>query len=479
MTEHVARNTAFLTLASVGQKIIAFVYFLFVARVMLPEATGEYFLAVSITVIFTVVADLGVTPVVIREVAKAPSNAAKLLSQALAIKLPLLVLASLGAVMTGRVLGYSDHLQHLIALACVVLSLDALHLLFYGVLRGFQQLRYESLGVFFGQFATGIVGGIVLWKAPSLPLLIVALMAGSIVNVSVAGFNVVRRLGMQVLIPTFDALSSRRLLIAAFPFALAALFVKTYSYVDSILISKFLDTTAVGIYALAYKFTYAFQFLPLAFTAALYPSMSSVVGRDPVALERIFLRGIWYMAILSTPIVLGLSALAPEVVELAGVGYADAAAVLSMLIFVLIPIFLDFPVGSLLNASGRQATKTAIMGVTMLINVGLNFLLIPELGIMGAVWAALVCFSFMFLAGLSFVPGLIPTFRLAHLVRTLLPIFFSGCLMLMIVVLAKPFVGWMLVIPMGGVVYLLSLFLTKSLRLDDLRFLFRAVHPLV
>ncbi|MBI5793693.1 flippase [Candidatus Uhrbacteria bacterium] len=479
MTHQVAQNTAFLTLASVGQKIIAFVYFLFVARVMMPQATGEYFLAVSITVIYTVVADLGVTPVVIREVAKDPAHAAKLLSQALSIKLPLLVLASVGAVVTGRLLNYSPELQYLILLACVVLSLDALHLLFYGVLRGFQRLRYESLGVFTGQLVTGLVGGIVLWRAPSLPLLVVALMAGSLTNVVVAGYNIVKRLGARALQPAFDRIACRRILIAAFPFALAALFVKMYSYVDSILISKFLDTTAVGIYALAYKFTYAFQFLPLAFTAALYPGMSAVIGKDPAELERIFLKGMWYMAMLATPIVLGLSAIAPEVVRLAGEGYSQAAMVLSVLVFVLIPIFLDFPVGSLLNASGRQATKTAIMGVTMLINVVLNLLLVPRLGIMGAVTAALACFCFMFVAGLFFVPKLIPTFRLRHLAGILLPIFSSGVVMFLAVLLTKPFVGWIFVIPLGAAIYLALLLFTKSLHLDDLRFLLKSVRPRV
>lgn len=479
MTHAVARNTAFLTFASVGQKIIAFVYFLFVARIMMPEATGKYFLAISLTVIFTVVADMGITPVVIREVAKDPSQAAKHLSHALGIKLPLLVLASFGAVMAGRVLGYGADLQFLIALACVVLSLDALHLLFYGVLRGFQQLRYESLGVFSGQLVTGIVGGLVLWKTPSLSLLIVALIAGSLTNVLMAGFHVVKRLGARTLMPTFDRVACRGLLIAAFPFALAALFVKMYSYVDSILISKFLDATAVGIYALAYKFTYAFQFLPLAFTAALYPGMSAVVGKDAEALERIFLKGVWYMGILSTPIVLGLWAVAPEVVRLAGNDYASAAVVLQLLVFVLIPIFLDFPVGSLLNASGRQSTKTAIMGVTMVINVLLNFYLIPRLGIQGAAYAALACFVFMFVAGMYFVPRVLPTFSLHAFFRTLFPIFISGIVMLVCVMLLKPVIGWIGTIPLGALIYISALLITRALHKSDLQFLLHTIRPQV
>ena len=187
---------------------------------------------------------------------------------------------------------------------------------------------------------------------------------------------VVRRFGKQCLVPSLNRQQTIQLLKIAFPFALAAIFVKVYSYVDSIFISKIIGTTAVGIYSLAYKFTYAFQFLPLAFTAALYPGLSSLVGKDEKALAKLFEKGMWYVLLLAVPITFGIWAIANDAVLLAGEGYRDAGPVLSLLIFVLIPIFLDFPVGSLLNAANKQIIKTTIMGITMVINVLLNLLFI-------------------------------------------------------------------------------------------------------
>lgn len=462
-----ARNTAFLTVASVGQKIIAFVYFLFLARVMMPELTGQYFLAISITVIFTVVADMGITPVIIREVAKQPNRARELLSHAIALKIPLFIIAMSAAILITVALGYDTTLQKLVALATLVLALDATHLLLYGVLRGFQQLRYESLGVFAGQLTIGIIGGAVLWQHPSLTLLVVALLSGSVMNVLVSGTKIIRLLGAGSLIPRWQRSDAIWIARSAIPFALSSIFVKVYSYLDSIIISKFLDTASVGIYSIAYKFTYAFQFLPLAFVAALYPGMSAVVGKDQDELSRIFLRAMWYMAILSTPIVLGIWAVAPEVVLLAGSDYALAAPVLATLVFVLVPIFLDFPVGSLLNASGLQGVKTAIMGITMVINAVLNWFLIPRFGIMGAAYAALVCFSFMIVAGLLFVPRIIPSFRFARLLMTILPIFACGVVMVGVVMCLKSFIEWYFIVPVGAAVYVVSLFISGSVRKTD------------
>lgn len=469
MSAHLAKNTFDLTLASVGQKLIAFVYFLFVARIMQPELTGQYFLSVSIALIFSVLADFGITSVVIREMAKSPDKTDHILRRALAMKIPLLFIGYLFAVSAAVLFGYDRDVIWLTSLAGISLVLDSVHLLFYGVLRGHHQLRVESIGMFFGQVTTVVVGGLILWLAPSLTLLVLALVAGSVFNVLISGMALIRRFGKSIFLPIWDQVFFRQLMKMALPFALAAIFVKVYSYVDTLFISKLLDTTAVGLYSIAYKFTYAFQFLPLAFIAALYPSFSSAVAHDAQKLPRIFHRAMWYMMILSTPLVLGIWLIADQAVLLAGDAYAAAAPVLSLLIFVLLPIFLDFPIGALLNASNRQATKTAIMGVTMVINIVLNAMFVPVFGILGAAMAALISFVFMFGAGLFFIPRLIPQFRFAPLLRDLVLIGLSGVFMVLIGVIAKPLVGWIAVIPLCGVAYILALFATRVVTKKDMQ----------
>ncbi len=469
MNASIAKNTFYLTLASVGQKLIAFVYFLFVARIMQPELTGQYFLSVSIAMIFSVIADFGITPVVIREIAQTPKNTTDILRRALAMKIPLLLIGYACAIGAAMIFGYPKEIIWLTIFSGISLVLDSVHLLFYGVLRGHQHLRVESLGMFAGQAITALIGAVVLWQLPSLTLLMLALIAGSAFNVILSLFAVVNRFGARSLMPIWEQKYLRHLLNMALPFALAAIFVKVYSYVDTLLISKFLDTTAVGLYSIAYKFTYAFQFLPLAFIAALYPRFSSAAVHDQDQLSHLFERAMWYMMLLSIPLTLGIWLISDQAVLLVGSAYANSATVLSVLIFVLIPIFLDFPIGALLNASNRQATKTTIMGLTMVINIVLNVIFVPIVGILGAAIAALISFLFMFGAGLFFVPRLIPTFRFRQLLRDLAVIAFSGILMLIAGVIAKPFIGWIAVIPVCGAVYLLSLFATHALTLKDLR----------
>lgn len=121
-----------------------------------------------------------------------------------------------------------------------------------------------------------------------------------------------KRLRWTAFFPRFE--NVRAVIVAAFPFFLAAVFVKIYSYVDSFTLKAVIGDAAVGLYSVAYKLTYAFQFLPLAFIGALYPRMSSLAN-SPVDLKKTFLDAQWYLALLVAPIVFGIAALAPEIIR--------------------------------------------------------------------------------------------------------------------------------------------------------------------
>ncbi|MBI4598883.1 flippase, partial [Candidatus Uhrbacteria bacterium] len=296
MGGNLAKNTVYLTAASVAQKALAFLYFMLLARVMMPERTGTYFLALSLTTIFSVLTDFGITPVVIREIAKQTDRAPELIRQALGIKLPCIVLGIVGSVLAAWILGYNPIILQLMCLAALVMAADAISLLYYGALRGFHALQFESLGIFLGQLCTMLLGGAALLFYPSLHVLVIVLIAGSVLNAVFSAWQVVRRLGPSVLVPAWDRVQAKRLLSVAFPFALAGIFVKVYSYVDTVFLSLYLGTAAVGVYSVAYKFTYAFQFLPMAFVAALYPGMSALAAGDRRRLGELFDRSMWYMA---------------------------------------------------------------------------------------------------------------------------------------------------------------------------------------
>lgn len=475
MSTKVAKNTFYLTVASIGQKVLAFGYFIFIARVMGVENTGAYFLVLSLTTIFSVFTDIGLQPVIVREVAKQKDRAMELARTVLGIKLPFMLVAVVLVVISGNLLGYDKEILSLIPFAITVMLLDAISFLFYAVLRGFQKLKYESVGMFIGQSITVSIGVFVLYTSPSLSLLLIALISGSFFNAIFSAYHARKLTTWRILIPHFDLLYAKKVLRIAFPFFLAGIFVKVYSYIDTIFLSLFIGATAVGIYSLAYKLTYAFQFIPMSFTAALYPGMSELVVSDKEKLSRLFHKAMWYMLIIAVPIVFGIWSISDELVMLAGGEFIESASALRVLIFVLIPIFLDFPIGSLLNAADKQVIKTSIMGITMVINVVMNAALIPFLGIQGATVSALFSFTFMFVAGLFFVQKIIP-YSITQLLKVMLPVIIIGIGMALFTVLIKGFLPLILVIPLAALLYFSGLFISGILKKTDIQQIIRLLR---
>ena len=398
----VAKNAAWLIAATTAQKGVSFLSFSIVARVVGPETMGIFFFAISITSIFVTFTDLGLTPVLIREMASDEKSGRAFLGKALHLKFVLIPTAVLGVLLYGWVTGLSGMTYLAVALACFVMSTDALSLLWYGVIRGRRLLRFEAMGMFVGQILTATISISAAFLGWGVIGLVCALMLGSFWNV---GWSFVqgKKLGLTPLLGGNWTMA--RISKSALPFALAGIFVKIYSYFDTLLLKQYHSIETVGHYAVAYKVTYALQFLPLAFIAALYPGMSAAASAKKTHELKALLKGsLRLMMFVSVPLTALLSGLAEPIVQIVyGARYSGSIIPLSILPLVLIPIFLDFPIGSLLNATHRASFKTTAMGIAMVVNVTANILLVPPYGAMGAAWAGVISFSILPLIGFWFI----------------------------------------------------------------------------
>jgi PST family polysaccharide transporter len=398
----IAKNAAWLIVATTGQKVLAFFSFIIVARLSGTDITGTYFYAISITSIFVTFADLGMTPVVIRAISGNREVGERLFGAAIRAKGLLAPIASLAAMLYALLAGGDATIIATVGVACLVMTADTIHLVIYGALRGKQNLRPEAIGMFIGQTLSAIAAALAAYFKTGPVGLAVALLISSTWNV---GWSLLQLKRFEI--AAAEPRRSDFLLLAreAFPFALAGISVKVYSYVDSLFIKIFHGITAVGVYAVAYKLTYALQFLPLTFTAALYPALSAGFAKgEKEEVRNTFLGALRVMAAFGFVFTASLSALAPRIIPIVyGEDYIAAVPALSVLPWVLLPIFMDFPVGALLNASHRAHLKTTAMVCTMVLNILLNLFLVPLYGPVGAAWAGVVSFWSLYLIGVAFV----------------------------------------------------------------------------
>ncbi len=392
----VAKNTAYLLTAFVGQKVLAFIYFTIVARAVGVEGAGRYFVAMSFTTIFSIFVDLGLSNVLVREVAKTPDRAREFLSNVLGLKVILSALTAAAVLVAARLLRFPAQTTLMISIAAIVMVLDGIHLVFYAVMRGFQNLSHEAVGMVTGQAITISAGLIFIFSGLPLPFLVVALICGSTWNVLWSGTRLAKHYGI------WPRLALDRHVISFYwqvtvPFAVAGIFSRVYSYIDSVMLSKMVSETAVGFYGAAYKITFAFQFLPMGLAAAVYPAMSGYYVSDRDRLGKVLVTSLRYLMIAVLPLAAGIFVLAAPFVRLIyGAKFGGTVLPLQILIFSLIPAFLYWPCGSLLNACDRQVKNTVVMGATMVSNVVLNIFLLPRYGAAGAAAAALISNTILF-----------------------------------------------------------------------------------
>lgn len=403
MSYSVAKNTSFLTAASILQKVISFVYFTIIARLIGVGNTGEYFFAIAFTTVFAVVADFGLGPVLTREAAKYQEKIQQYLNAIFSAKL-ILGLFSYGLViLCVNLLNYPVSLRHLVYLSGVTMFFDNLHGTLYGVLRAHKNLIFESIGVVSSQFITLIIGSTALFLGWGNIWLIAAFTIPSFLNVLYVSSVLRRRFDLR-LYWQWNWPILKQFFAIALPFALAGIISRLYAYADSILMSKMLSKEYLGWWSVPYKITFAFQFIPSALCASIYPVVSGLTVKEADKIGPLFEKSWRYLFTIVFPLSFGLISLAqPIIIKLYKPDFLPAVNVLRILMISLIFTYLGAITGAVLNAINHQKTQTALTAAALVFNVTLNLFLIPRWQIMGAAIAALSSSLILSLGGFWFV----------------------------------------------------------------------------
>lgn len=468
MSGSVTKNTAFMTMASVMQKVLSFFYFTLIARHIGADATGKYFLALSLTTIFVVFVDLGLNNVLIRESAKQKNKAQNYFANIIFLKIFLGLFSYLALFLVVNFLNYDIEVKNLVYLSGLTMLFDSVHLSIYGVLRSFGRLKFEAIGIVLSQFLTLSMGTIFLYLNFPLIFLILAFTIPSFLNVVYSASILYFKFSIK-LRPNFDKNIIKYFAKIAIPFALAAIFARVYSYIDSVLLSKLISTEAVGWYSIPYKITYAFQFVPLALVAGLYPRFSELFVVDKKRLSIVLQNSLKYLLIVVFPIVVGIGVLASDIIlSIYGVGYYNSILPLQILLVGLLFSYISFPLGAFLNACNMQVKQTTIVFFAMVLNIVLNIVLIPKLSVVGASISALGGNMLLAVSAYLLVPRVIAVSH-SYILKSFLQVFVSAGVMGVVVYLVNIQVHYTLAIVIGVLVYPFMLFITRAVNTRQIR----------
>jgi O-antigen/teichoic acid export membrane protein len=164
-----------------------------------------------------------------------------------------------------------------------------------------------------------------------------------------------------------------------------------YSNIDKILINKFMTVTDIGIYqAYSYSITMGLLFLLNIFGSIFFPYASRSQKKD-IILKRIN-RIIPFIIIIGVPFTIGLGLV---ILSLYGGKYPFDFRLALLFGIVTICFIFDKIYGTLLDSVGIKGKRiVSIASIILAIaNISLNFLLIPLIGLEGAVIATIISYS--------------------------------------------------------------------------------------
>lgn len=333
---------------------------------------------------FLTLNDLGINTIVVREISREPSRASEILGNLLSLRLALSTVVLVMAWGTIAVWPMDAELRWPLALFALILPLTGLNapaLLFQTAMR----------------FELGALSQIVL-RVSGLALMALMAYAGLGVTAMLGALLAAEAIGLIVVWTMASTLTPirwhadmrvwRAMLAAALPLAAGMFLVSVVNRADFIMLERMAGIEPVGLYGAAYRITSMLEKFPLLLMGTLYPVMSRLAADDLPRLRDVYrktllrLAGIGLVAGAAVALVAG-----PLLAVVFGEPYRAAAPALRWLIVSTGCLYLALTGANLLIAVSRAGDNVKAMGAGAVVNIGLNFVLIPSRGIEGAAMA--------------------------------------------------------------------------------------------
>jgi len=400
--QNILANTGWLFADRILRMGVGLFVGVWLARYLGPEQFGLYSYALSFAALFGTFATLGLDGIVVRNIVRDPSCKDEMLGTAFVLKLLGGVLTLLLTMGTISLLRPHDNLTRwlvgITAAGMIFQAFDVIDFWFQSQVKS-KYTVYAKNAAFL--LITFVKISLLLMQAP----LIAFAWAGlSEVVLGAVGLVIAYRLNGHYL-KAWRA-SFRRietLLKDSWPLILSGAMIAVYMRIDQIMLGNMIGNEAVGLYSAAVRLAEVWYFISMSIVSSVFPGIvKSKLISDALFYGR--LQKLYnLMALIAYIIAVPMTFTASWIVKiLFGVEYSKAGTMLAVLIWGGLFVNLGVARSSFLTTMNWNRIHFITVFLGALINIVLNYLLIPIYGGMGAVIAS--CISYWFAAhGVCFI----------------------------------------------------------------------------
>jgi O-antigen/teichoic acid export membrane protein len=385
-------NTSWMFFERIFRMLVSFFVTIYVVRYLGPKDFGLYSYVLSYFWLFGALSTLGLEGISTREIVKHPDKKDEINGTVFYLRL----MGSFSAILLmGTVLlisGEETYTAFLILIASgsfLFQSFSAIEYYFRGTVKAKYNVYALSSSVLLSSLFKIIL---LLVKAPIIYFIVAVVFEYFVLAVGL------------VLVYHFNKLSvfnwrySKELassfLKDSWPLMLSGIMVMVYMKIDQIMIKHMINDVAVGYYAAAVKLSEAWYFIPVTLCNSIFPAIVNAKNVSEEFYNNRMQKLYDILAWMAIGIAVPVTFFSNQIIQLLfGNEFMPAAPVLVIYIWAGVAVFLGVASGYYLINENLTKLSFNRNFIGMILNVGMNLILVPIYGIIGSAVATFVSYS--------------------------------------------------------------------------------------
>ncbi|MCX5726499.1 MAG: flippase [Candidatus Saganbacteria bacterium] len=462
VVQRVVKNFFSLAAAEVLMRIIAFAAVVYIARALGATVFGKLAFALAFVSYFTILSNIGLTTLGIREIARWKDRAAEYAGNIVALRFFFSLASFFLLIGATYFLAIPINTKAIVMIYGLTMLMESLNISW--IFQAFERMEFDALikilnrliyvvlvislvGIFMNYYMIPLA----LIIAESIAFILAALIAYKFAKIKLR----------------FDLKLWKELFFEAIPIGISMVMISIYINFDTVMLSFMKGEEVTGWYNAGYKIIFFIVSIGGVYMAAIYPILSYRFNSSIESLARVVEKSAKLMAAIAFPLVIGGVLVAHKLIgSVFGREFLPAVPSFQVLLIGAGVIFLSMAYGNSLIACNRQKQYTIAVTIGAVVNLILNFILIPKYSLFGAAVATLIAEILVFLKNYTEFQKITKVSILPYI-----PVPLTASAIMALILFPIRNLGIHITIPLGGVIYIALFLLFRGLSKEDMEVL--------
>ena len=385
-------NLSWTLIAKTLQMIIQLIVGMLMARYLGPTGYGTINYVAAYVTFATSIVQLGLNGVIVKEFCDNPEEESVILGTAIRLRLILGLISAISVVAIVVTVNPGDttilYVSILESIALLFAGFDSINYWY----QAHQELKYSAIIQLCAYLVVAIYKIALLILQADVFLFAFSSSLDVIVLAALYFLSFKKKSSLKL---GFSLKKAKLMLKKSYPFLVAGIMIIVYQQVDKIMLGKMLDTTQVGYYSSVTTICNMWSIVPIALLDVMRPMVMQAKGKDEKLYQKRLTETFCSLIYLTVFFSIAVTIFAKLIIWiLYGESYLIAAQTLRIVVWYCAFAYIGSGRSVYLICEGKNKYAQVFCAWGAVIDIALNWLLIPRFGINGAAFATLITHIF-------------------------------------------------------------------------------------